>query len=53
MVRNDIEGTTGYGISTFEGDGGNDIIVNGSAQTVTPHNGPTMGFQQFLDIKRD
>jgi hypothetical protein len=34
MVKDDMEGTTGYGISSTEGDGGTDIVVDVVKQTV-------------------
>lgn len=44
MVKDDIEGTTGYGISSVIGDGGKDITVDVDTQTV---NG--VPFEKYID----
>jgi len=38
MIRNDIDGTNGFGIDYEYGDGGNDIYVNTERNTITYDN---------------
>ncbi|QDP57889.1 MAG: hypothetical protein Unbinned1693contig1002_33 [Prokaryotic dsDNA virus sp.] len=43
MVKDDVEGSTGYGISSTAGDGGTDIIVDVAKQTVQGQS-----FEEFI-----
>lgn len=49
MVRNEMDGTTGYGISSAPGDGEDRILtVDTDAQTVTWPSGATSTFEEFV-----
>lgn len=49
MVRGDMEGTTGFGISQTIGDGGNQVIVvNIDEQTVSVNGAGPIGFEAFV-----
>jgi len=53
MIKDDVMGTTGYGISAECGDGDNNVIqVNCKYQTVT-YNGVTRTFDAFVEEKTD
>lgn len=49
MVGYDINGTTGFGISSVEGDGGALLTVNTDTQMVTDHKGRSQSIKQFVE----
>lgn len=50
MVRDDIDGETGYGISTQMGDGGTEVYVDHDSQTVRLGvNGEAQPFEKFVE----
>jgi hypothetical protein len=51
MVRDDINGTTGYGISTYMGDGGTEVYVNIKEQTVT-YDGDSWSFEDYIAARK-
>lgn len=48
MIKDDVSGTTGYGISAALGDGDDRIVdVDVAAQRVTDYDGHTVSFKEF------
>lgn len=50
LVKGDFDGTTGYGISTWMGDGGIEIYVNGAKGTVAFNEIIYATFDDFLAV---
>lgn len=48
MIKDDIDGETGYGISVTYGDGGTDLNVDHDAKTVT-YQDETLSFAEFIE----
>lgn len=51
MIRNDIDGTTGYGISNRSQDGGSPIAINVTTGEIT-HDHRTYSFEEFIARER-
>lgn len=50
MVREDIDGETGYGLSTYRGDFEHeDLVVHMREQSVTDRDREQLPFEQFID----
>lgn len=47
MIKDDVDGETGYGISVKMGDGGTELYVDHDAQTVT-YDGERLSFDEFV-----
>lgn len=47
LIKDDVEGETGYGISISMGDGGTEVYVNHSSQTVD-YDGEESTFEAFV-----
>ena len=49
MIKDELLETTGYGISTYQGDGHVALIVDIAKQQVTTENGETLSFEKFTE----